>query len=163
VVERKSLDTVINNKPLGRRQVTACLMKAAPKPGRGCALYFHCPQHITRQGQHQVDFRAGRGAVKTCICPPRRGGQQRLNDEPFPTSPRHRVAENLLQPWQTQQRVHNAAVAHINLGRFHQPLAGVVVPGRQTTHQQQIHQQIEVTGNGLAVHAQRACQIGGIQ
>ena len=40
--------------------------------------------------------------------------------------------------------MHDAAVSHIDLWRFHQTLADILVPGLQASHQHEIDEQIEL-------------------
>ena len=62
-----------------------------------------------------------------------------------------------------QQRMDQAAVAHINLGRFHQALARVLVPRLQAAHQQQVAQQVDVALRRFGVHAQIAGQVRHVE
>src|SRR5208283_3086457 len=57
----------------------------------------------------------------------------------------------------------NAAVAHINLWRLDQPFSHVAMPRGQAAHEQEVHQQVEITGGGLAIHAQSARQLSGVE
>ena len=64
---------------------------------------------------------------------------------------------------ETQQRMHDAAVAHVDLRRLDEALAHVGVERRQAAHQEQIRQEVDVAGHGLAVDGQRARQDGHVQ
>ena len=55
------------------------------------------------------------------------------------------------------------SVADIDLGRFHQTLADIRVPGRQATHQHQIDQQIEITRHALARDPEPCRKLGRVQ
>src|ERR1017187_2212842 len=59
--------------------------------------------------------------------------------------------------------MNQAAVAHIYLGRLDQPLAQIRVPGRQTAHDEQVREQIEIAGGGLGIHAQIARKLGRVE
>jgi hypothetical protein len=49
------------------------------------------------------------------------------------------------------------------LGDLDQAFADVAVPRRETTHEEQVHQQVEVGGDRLPVDGQRARQGGGVE
>lgn len=55
------------------------------------------------------------------------------------------------------------AVAHIDPGRLHQPLADVGVPGRQPAQEQQVGEQIDVGRRGLGIDAQVAGELGDVE
>jgi len=74
-----------------------------------------------------------------------------------------RVAEQLLALVDAQQRMQQTAVAQIHLRTLHQPFAEVGVQRRQPSHQEQVHHQIEITGDGLAVDAQAARKLREVQ
>jgi hypothetical protein len=48
----------------------------------------------------------------------------------------------------------NKDIAHMHIWRIAQPLAKIPMPGRQTPHQQHLHQKIEMTGNRSAIDGQ---------
>lgn len=54
-------------------------------------------------------------------------------------------------------------VADIDLGRLDQALTDIGVPGFQSSNEAQIDEQVEIGGDGLAVDAERAGKLGGIQ
>lgn len=54
------------------------------------------------------------------------------------------MAEYMIKTLETEQRVHDAAVAHIHSWCLHQTLADVVRSCRQPADQQQINEQIQV-------------------
>ena len=56
-----------------------------------------------------------------------------------------------------------AAVAHVDLGRAHHPLADVGQSRRQPPHQQQVDHQVEVVADGGAADAEAAGDLGGVQ
>ena len=62
-----------------------------------------------------------------------------------------------------QQRMHEAAVPHVDLRRLDEAFADVGVEGRQAAHEEQVGQQVDVSGHGLAVDGQRARQRGHVQ
>ena len=59
--------------------------------------------------------------------------------------------------------MHDPAVAQIDLGRFDQPFAGVGVPGLQSADEQQIDEQVDVVGRGLASDPEAAREVGGVE
>ena len=63
----------------------------------------------------------------------------------------------------SQQSMGHPAVPDKHLWRFHQSFFCVGMPGHQAPHQQQIHQQVQVTGHGFPVHGKTSCQLGRIQ
>jgi hypothetical protein len=66
-----------------------------------------------------------------------------------------------------KKRVGDAAIAHIDPGRLDQPLAKIPMPGRQASDEQEvnqeINQEIKITGNRFAIESQASRQGGGIQ
>ncbi len=56
-----------------------------------------------------------------------------------------------------------ATVADIDLGRLDQALGNIGVPGFQSSNEEQIDEQVEIGGDGLAVDAERAGKLSGIQ
>lgn len=63
----------------------------------------------------------------------------------------------------SEQRMRDAAIAHIHLGRFHQPLADISVPGRQPPNEQEVNQKIKITCDRLSIDAQATPQVGSIE
>ena len=63
----------------------------------------------------------------------------------------------------TRQGMHQAAVAHEDPGRLHQPFAQVGVPGGEPAHQEQVHQQVQVAVDGFDVQAEVAGEQGAVQ
>ena len=63
----------------------------------------------------------------------------------------------------SEQRVDNAAVAYIDLRRFHQSLADIGVEGRQAPHQQKINKQVEIAGDCLAINAETTRELCRIE
>ena len=57
----------------------------------------------------------------------------------------------------------DAAIAHIHLGRFYQPLADIAVPSRQSPNEQKVNKKIKITGDRLAIDTQATRQIGSIK
>ena len=57
------------------------------------------------------------------------------------------MPEQVLERFDVQQRMRNAAVADVDFGFAHEPLADIARPGSQAAHQQQIYEQIEVAPN----------------
>ena len=106
------------------------------------------------QAQHEVGLGAVRGPVKAGLGL-RRSGEQLFNHKPFPTGAGHRVTQYRLKTRQAQQGMGDATVAHLHLGRAHQPLAHIAMPGRQTTDQHQITQDIDIARHRLPAHGKR--------
>lgn len=73
----------------------------------------------------------GRGAVETCFGTLRDDSQHVLDNEPFPTESGNRMAEDGFLVVQTQQRMHDSAIADVDLGRLDQALSDVGVVGWQ--------------------------------
>ena len=82
---------------------------------------------------------------------------------PFPTHPDHGVSEQVIETVNIQQSMHKTAVADVDLGGFDQTLFHIGVERRQAAQQQQINQQVEIAGHGIAAHIQVAGQPGGIE
>jgi hypothetical protein len=61
-----------------------------------------------------------------------------------------------------QQRVQQAGIAHVQLGRLVLPLADVLEPRRQPPHQERASQEIEIAANRVLGHAQRPRQLGPV-
>ena len=59
--------------------------------------------------------------------------------------------------------MYKACISDHDFGRAHHALAGIVVPRRQSPHQQQIDPQIEVAGNRLAIDAESAREGRGVE
>ena len=66
---------------------------------------------------------------------------------PSQLGPADGVSEHRLLVGEAEQRVQEAAVAHVHLRGAHQPLAGVRQVGRQAAHEQQVDHQVEVVGD----------------
>ena len=49
----------------------------------------------------------------------------------------------------------DSAIAHINLGRTHQPLADIAMPGGQAADQHQIAQDVDIAGHRLPAEGER--------
>ena len=63
------------------------------------------------------------------------------------------MAQDVLEGGEAEQRMDDPTVSHIDLRGLDQPLADVAMPWRQTAHEQQIDQQVEVACDGLAIDA----------
>ena len=68
------------------------------------------------------------------------------------------MAEHALGVVEPQQRVDDAAVANVDLGRLCESLADVGVKGRQPPHEQKVHEQIDIPRYRLAVHGEASGQ-----
>ena len=110
-------------------------MEASAQAWAETAFHLDRPQPLIGPLQQQVDLGAGGGAVKPAPASIRRQVQQGFDHEALPAGARHRMAQHRLGIVQTQEGVHQAAVAHQHLGRAHQPLAHVGVKRRQPPHQ----------------------------
>jgi hypothetical protein len=73
------------------------------------------------------------------------------------------VAQDGIEVVQPEQGMHEAAVAHIDLGSTHEAFAHVAAPGGQAPHQHEVAQQVDVAAHRLAADAQRAGQPGLVQ
>jgi hypothetical protein len=62
-----------------------------------------------------------------------------------------------------EQRVNEPAVADIDLGRLDQPLADVAVPRSEAAHEEQVYEQLEVSGDRLAIHGEGAGERRGVE
>src|ERR1019366_1461017 len=93
----------------------------------------------------------------------RGGSNQRFRDEAFPTLSSDRMTEQSFFVPDAQQRMGNAAVAHIHLWGLDQPFSDVAMPRGQTAHKQKVNQQVEIAGDGFTIHAQSTRQRGGVE
>ena len=66
------------------------------------------------------------------------GGHEVVDTKSLIAGAANGVACQGVQTAQAQQGVHQAAVAHIDLGRAHQALAAAAAPGHQAAHQHQV-------------------------
>ena len=95
--------------------------------------------------------------------PVRGRGDQGFDDKAFPGLSDDWMTEQRFFVPDSEQRMRDAAIAHINLGRFYQPLSDIAVPSRQSPNEQEVNQKIEITGDCLAIDTQAARQIGSIK
>ena len=68
------------------------------------------------------------------------------------------MAQHIVRGGQVKQRMLDAAVAHVNLGRFDKALADIASPRHQAPHQLQVNHQVGVTHNGWRRHPQAGCE-----
>jgi hypothetical protein len=54
------------------------------------------------------------------------------------------VAEQLVAGADVEQRMHQSAIAHIELGRADEALAKIAAPRRKAANQQQVNEQIDI-------------------
>ena len=138
-------------------------VEAPPHLGGERTLDLDGPTFAFGVVDHQIDFRAGAGAVEVRLCEWGQHAEKGLDDVAFPALAHHRVPGELFQRRDAQQGVYQAAVAHIHLRGLHQPLADVGPQGRQAAHQQQITQEVYVAGDGLGTQLQGSGEGGDVQ
>src|SRR5260370_39072731 len=86
------------------------------------ALHFDGPSLFGSEVQQEIDLGSGCGAVEKRIRCRRRGHENIFDDEAFPGWPDDGVTEQLVLVRDSEQRVDDAAVAHVDLGRAHESL-----------------------------------------
>ena len=115
------------------------------------------------QMQDKISFGPMRSAIKACLGL-RHSGKNLCCDKTFPACAGYGVAEYGLQALEPhQQGVVNAAVAHNHFGSADQPFADVAMPGRQTAHQHEVTQDVDITRHCLPADAKRCSQLRLVQ
>ena len=146
-----------------RIEVFPRVVEAPVELRREAALDLDRPQLSARHLQHQVDFGAGGRSVEARPHPLRCRAEQVFHHEPFPASAGDRMTQHGVPVVEAEQRVDDAAVAHMDLRRFHQALADVGMEGRQAPHQQEVDEQVEIAGDRLAVDAEAARELSRVE
>ena len=59
--------------------------------------------------------------------------------------------------------MHEPTVAHVHLGRFHQPLAEIRMPRRKPSNEQQTDEQVDVRFGGFDIHVKIAREVRDIE
>ncbi len=85
---------------------------------------------------------------------------QGFDDKAFPGLSDDWMTERGFFVPNSEQRMSDAAIAHIHLGRFYQPLADIAVPGGQSPNEQQVNKKIQITGDCLAIDTQATVALG---
>ena len=161
---RKRPTAAVNDNATLGFKVGAGRVKALGRRGAGCrALALNRPAASRVELQHEVNLGARLGAVEERLCPSRGDSEQVFNYEALPTAARHWMGQHILHPAQAEKGVNDAAVPKVEARRAGQALAYVPRPGRQTTRQQEVHQQIDVAVQGAHVDGERRGQLCGVQ
>lgn len=79
--------------------------------------------------------------------------EQVFDDESLPACPHHRMREQRFLASDSQERMDESAVAHIHLGRLHEALPDVGLPGLKPPNKEEVNQQIDVTSCGPGIHS----------
>ena len=116
-----------------------------------------------RGNQEEIDLGTGAGAIEGRLPVARCAGDERLDDQSLPGHARDGMSEEAIEVGDAEERMDETAVADVDLGRLHQPLADVDVPRLQPTHEKQVDEEIEVARHRLAGHAERAGDLGGVE
>jgi hypothetical protein len=77
-----------------------------------------------------------------------------LDAIPFPGGTAERMAEHVFERGKAGKSVEDAAVAPIDFGGFHEPLAGIARPRRERAHEIETFEQVEVAAGGFSVDAE---------
>lgn len=122
------------------------VLRGCVKPSRdlwrGCALDLDRPGFAGGQAEDQIELRASGGPVEVGFCTGRGGGKQGLYAEPFPASSDYGMTEEPFDRPYTEKGMNDAAVSDINLWRFDQALADVVMPGLKAPHEHEVDKQV---------------------
>lgn len=103
-------------------------MKTSSRLRIKAALDFDCPDSLARKCQDQINFCTARCAVETCVGALRCNRQKVLDDKPLPARANDRMSQNLLFVAETQQCMCDTTVTNIDLWRFDEALADILVP-----------------------------------
>src|SRR4051812_18617761 len=122
-------------------------MKTTRQRRRGRSLDLNGHLRLSSALKEQIDLSAIFSSVEVGCAPVSGSSDQVFDDETFPTGTCDRMPEQVLERVDVQQRMCKAAVADVDFGFAHEPLADIACPGSQAAHQQQIHEQIEVAPN----------------
>ena len=95
--------------------------------------------------------------------PVRGRGDQGFDDKAFPGLSDDWMTEQRFLVPNSEQRMRDAAIAYIHLGRFYQPSADIAVPSRQSPNEQEVNKKVKITGDCLAIDTQTTGQIGSIK
>src|SRR5690606_5957351 len=93
------------------------------------ALDLDRPERATGQEKQEIDLRTGSGAIEMGGGAGRCRSQKVLDREAFPAGADHRMGQELVERPDAQQRMQDAAVAHIDLRRLDQALADIGMKG----------------------------------
>jgi hypothetical protein len=149
VIETHGLDVVRQQHAFNTRlhdqathwfEIIAGDVEPALHLGREAAFDLDCPELATRKFQQKVDLCSGGRAIVERRSPRWRAGDQCLDNEALPARPNDRVIMESVSRRDRQQRVKNAAISQIDLGRLDQTLAENGVKGLQSPDQQQVDQ-----------------------
>src|SRR5580658_2849334 len=138
-------------------------MEAALDLRRHCAFDLDGPKFSARKREKKVHLGSVGGSIIARLGSVRRCRNQSLHDKALPGLTDDRMTEQSFLVANAKQRVRDAAIAHIDLGRLDQPFANIPMPGRQSPDKQQVNQKIKITGNGFAIDGQTTRQGSGIQ
>jgi hypothetical protein len=118
----------VNDEAALRLEVRKGGVEAAFQLWRQAALDLNCPLAPAWPAEHQVDLGAAAGPVEARfdVAASQRG--EVLDRHSLPARARHQVAEDRLLVGKAEKGVEEAAVAHVDLGRADQALAGVGQP-----------------------------------
>src|SRR5437870_1843090 len=113
--------------------------------------------------QQQIDLRSGACTIEKRSRSQRSCCYEVLDHKRLPTRAHHRVTEQRLLVSNSKQRVHNAAVAYKHLWGFDKAFPDVRLKGLQAANQHQIHQQIQIPRDRLAINGETARKLGSVE
>src|SRR6266568_3688510 len=138
-------------------------MKTTLNLRRRTAFHLDRPQFPARDREEKVHLGSIGGSIVVRLGSIRRRSDQRFDDKALPGLSDDRMTEQSFLVPNTEQSMRDATIAHIHLGGLDQPLAGIPVPGRQSSNKQEVNKKIKIAGYRFAIDGQAARQSGGIQ
>jgi hypothetical protein len=129
VCQREGLDARVDDEAPCRLDIVGCSVEAAAGRRGAAPLDLYRPTLSLGELEHEVDLGACRASVEESLRGRGCHGKQVFNYPALPAASDDGMADHIIEVGQTQQRVHDAAVADIDLGCADKPLAFVGGPG----------------------------------
>lgn len=106
----------MNDDPFRRLDIVVTEIKFLGQHRGRKSFDFNGPTTLRRNFQHQIDLGTDGGPVKPRLRARRRSGEQVFEDKALATPARHGLTEDGVEVAQTEQGVHQTAVAHLHFG-----------------------------------------------